>query len=248
MNLLNDKVILITGASRGIGRAMALSMAKHGAEVIINSRSIEDLKIIEEEIKSNGWREPFLLPYDVSDINAMQRLFSENRNVVKRINVLINNAGIMETSLLGTITTKNALKVMETNCLSAIYHMQLLSRFMIKNKEGSIINIGSIVGDKGAEGQTLYSASKAGIVGATLSAAKELAPFNIRVNAISPGIINTDLISALNTDELIKTIKNVKLGRIGEPDDISNVALFLASSLSSYVTGQVIGVDGGLVL
>lgn len=248
MKLLDNKTVLITGASRGIGRSMALMMAEHGAKVIINARSLEDLKSIEGEIKNRGWIDPLILPYDVSDYGAIQKMVTENRIILKNVDILVNNAGIMVPSILGTITPENAIKTLEVNCLSVIYHMQLISRFMIRKKEGSIINISSILGEEGAEGQVLYSASKAGIVGSTKSAAKELAPHNIRVNAISPGFIQTDLINTLTQEEVKKTVQSIKMKRIGKPEDVSKVAIFLASSLSSYVTGQVIGVDGGLIV
>lgn len=246
--LVKKKVVFITGASRGIGQATALLFASQGAELILHARKKDSLKETLEKISEISPNNPQVIAYDVKDITSIKECFQWIRKEKGKLDVLINNAGIMEESMLGMIREEMVENTIQTNLNSLLYHMQYASRLMMKQKGGSIINISSIIGVNGSEGNTVYAASKAGVIGATKSASKELAPFLIRVNAVAPGFIETDLTNHYKEGQLEKVKKNIKMKRIGTPEDVANVLLFLASDLSSYVTGQVIGVDGGMVI
>jgi 3-oxoacyl-[acyl-carrier protein] reductase len=185
---------------------------------------------------------------DVSDAAAVKACYMEIFRQCKRLDVLVNNAGIMQDALLGMIPEPLVRKSLEVNLLGSIFHLQEASRLMGRSRSGSIVNLGSIIGSKGKEGQAVYSTTKAGIIGLTLSAAKELAPKGIRVNAVTPGLIKTDLLKDVPEQKLAEALSSVKMGRIGEPRDVANVIVFLASDLAAYVTGQVLGVDGGMIL
>jgi len=246
--MLKNKVALITGASRGIGKATALLFAKNGAKLIINSKTKTDLEKLAEEIRTLTNIEPILLPYDVSCLDEIKNTFNFIHKEIKQLDIVVNNAGILEDALLGMISKSNLEKVINVNLYSVIYHMQYSARLMQKKKSGSIINLSSIIGRFGNEGQTVYAASKAGVIGATMSASKELAKYNIRVNAIAPGFINTDMTKSLAKDKFEERLNSIKMQRIGEAEEVANAILFLASEMSSYVTGQVIGVDGGMIV
>jgi 3-oxoacyl-[acyl-carrier protein] reductase len=246
--LAKDKVVFITGASRGIGQAAAVLFAGHGAGLVLHARREESLQTTFDLISEVSDERPFHVTYDVNDNDGVKKSFQLIRKEKKKLDVLINNAGIMEESLLGMIRSDLVDLTMQTNVQSVLYHMQYASRLMMKQKAGSIINVSSIIGVNGSEGNAVYAASKAGVIGATKSAAKELAPYNIRVNAVAPGFIETDLTSHYQNERLEKVIENIKMKRMGKPEEVANAMLFLASDLSSYVTGQVIGVDGGMVI
>lgn len=164
------------------------------------------------------------------------------------MDVLVNNAGVLKERLLGMVDYEVYHETMETNLYASITHMQYASRLMSSQKQGSIINLSSIMGTNGSEGQVIYSSSKSAIIGATKSAAKELAKYNIRVNAIAPGFIDTDMSRNIKEEMYHKRISSIALGRAGTPKEIANAAMFLASDLSTYITGQVIGVDGGMII
>lgn len=246
--MLTGKVAIITGASKGIGRATALTFAQSGAELILNGRDSAALDTLSEEIQSLGGKAPIIYPYDVSDYASVKECFKNIKKNVGRLDILVNNAGVLEDALLGMITEKQIQDVLAINLQSVMYHMQFASRIMMKQRSGSIINISSIIGKHGNSGQVVYGASKAGVIGATMSAAKELAPNQIRVNAIAPGFINTEMVKKIPESKYKERLESIKMGKIGDPEDVANVALFLASELSSYVTGQTIGVDGGMVI
>ncbi|MEK4146251.1 3-oxoacyl-ACP reductase family protein [Robertmurraya sp. FSL W8-0741] len=246
--LLKNKVVFITGASRGIGQAAALLFAEHGARLILHARNAASLTETIEKVAKVSSISPYVLTYDVKDFPSIKNSFKAIKKEFGRLDVLINNAGVMNESLLGLVSDELIGQTMETNVHSVLYHMQYASRIMMKQKEGSIINVSSIAGTNGIEGNSAYSASKAAVIGATKSVSKELAPYHIRVNAVAPGFINTDLIGHYKDERLEKVIESIKMKRIGEPKEVANVFLFLASDLSSYVTGQVIGVDGGMVV
>jgi 3-oxoacyl-[acyl-carrier protein] reductase len=247
--LVDNKVVFITGASRGIGQAAAIIFAKHGARLVLHARETKSLQQTIVKIQEVSTSSPFVLTYDVQEYDSLKNAFQLIRKEIGKLDVLINNAGIMEEAMLGMIREDMVNRTIQTNLQSVLYHMQFASRLMMKQKQGSIINVSSIIGINGSEGNAVYAASKAGIIGATKSAAKELAPFNIRVNAVAPGFIATDLTNHYKGVSLEKIVENnIKMKRIGQPEDVANVMLFLASDLSSYVTGQVIGVDGGMVI
>lgn len=244
---MKNKVILITGATRGIGYATAKLAAMQRWTVILQGRDEERLLEIEEELSAYG-ATVYHLTYDVTDLNAIKKAFMWIKKEIRRLDALVNNAGILDDALLGMISEKQVSQTFGVNIEAVIYHMQYASRLMMKQKHGSIINVSSIIGRVGNAGQTVYSASKAAVIGATYSAAKELAPYNIRVNAVAPGFIETDMTKQLPKEKFEQRLSEIKMGRIGKPEEVANVILFLASDLSSYVTGQVIGVDGGMVI
>lgn len=245
---LNGKIALVTGAARGIGWQTALMLASNGAKVIINDLSDNE----NSRSKINKAKEQNLdltpLFFDVSDYVQVKNAYSSIFKEFKRLDILVNNAGIMEDSMVSTASESHIEKTFRINTFGAIYNTQYASRLMARNNSGSIINISSIIGTKGNAGESVYSASKAALIGLTLSTAKELAPLGIRVNAIAPGFIDTDLVSHFSEDIRQKTISNIKLGRIGTPEDVAKAVLFFASDLSAYITGQVLGVDGGMII
>jgi len=247
--LLQQKVVLITGAARGIGYAIAEQFARHGARVFLTGRDQAALDQACERVRAavpDAQVQALVLdvtrPDDVRD--AFQRVFKEAR----RLDVLVANAGVMDDALIAMVTPAQIEHNFQTNTYGALYCAQYASRLMARNKQGSIINITSIMGVQGNAGQSVYAGSKAALVGITKSLAKELGPQNIRVNAIAPGLIDTDLVANVSADKLAETQAAIALGRIGTPADVANAALFLASDLGAYVTGQVLGVDGGMVV
>ncbi len=247
--ILQDKVCLITGSTRGIGWAVARECARHGAAVILNAR--ESSALLEErsrELVAEFHGTVFGLAADVTDTAAVRNCYLEIFRRFKRLDVLVNNAGILLGAMLGMIADEAIHKVIQTNLVGSLVHLQEASRLMGRNRRGSIINVASILGRFGSEGQTLYSASKAAVIGMTLAAAKELAPKSIRVNAVAPGIIDTAMTRELPREKLERSVASIRMGRIGTPEEVANVIVFLASDMSSYVTGQVLGVDGGMVV
>jgi 3-oxoacyl-[acyl-carrier protein] reductase len=248
MKLLLNKTIMITGASKGIGRQMALTFAEQGANLILNSLNEEALLELEKEIKQNYETKVLSAAYDVKDVNKIKEAFLIVKKQFGKLDGLINNAGILQDRLLGMIDMEMFQETIQTNLGAMIFHIQYASRLMTKQKNGSIVNISSIIGTNGNEGQVVYAASKAGVIGVTKSASKELAKANIRVNAIAPGFIDTAMSRNIPLNKYEERIASIKMNRIGTPEDVANTALFLCSDLSSYVTGQVIGVDGGMII
>jgi 3-oxoacyl-[acyl-carrier protein] reductase len=247
--LLAGKIALVTGSTRGIGWATAESFAEHGATVILNGRSSQEaLNRRVADIRARFGVPCAGFCADVSDAAAVKRYYQEIFKQFKRLDILVNNAGIMQDALLGMIPEPLVRNSLEVNLLGPILNLQEASRLMARNRSGSIVNLSSIIGSKGKEGQAVYGTTKAGIIGLTLSAAKELAPKGIRVNAVTPGLIKTDLLKEVPEQKMAEALSGVKMGRIGEPKDVANVIVFLASDLAAYVTGQVLGVDGGMVL
>ncbi|WP_039763596.1 3-oxoacyl-[acyl-carrier-protein] reductase [Caldicellulosiruptor sp. F32] len=248
MQLLKDKVALITGASRGIGRAIALKFGQNGANVVINYSSSEfQAQTLKEEIEKLGVK-ALTIKCDVSNSEEVNAMFSQIEKEFGRLDILVNNAGITKDGLILRMNEEDFDKVIAINLKGAFLCAKAASKIMVKQREGNIINISSVVGIIGNVGQTNYAASKAGIIGLTKSLAKELASRNIRVNAIAPGFIKTDMTEVLSDKVKEMMLSSIPLGRFGEAEEVANVALFLASSLSSYITGQVIVVDGGMVM
>jgi len=247
--LLAGKIALITGSTRGIGWATAEAFAEHGATVILNGHSSQEaLDQRVADIRARFGVSCIGVRGDVSDGTAVKACYMDIFKQFKRLDVLVNNAGIMQDALLGMIPEPLVRHSLEVNLLGSIFHLQEASRLMGRNRSGSIINLSSIIGSRGKEGQAVYGTTKAGIIGLTLSAAKELAPKGIRVNAVTPGLIKTDLLKDIPEQKMAEALSGIKMGRMGEPKDVANVIVFLASDLAAYVTGQVLGVDGGMVL
>jgi 3-oxoacyl-[acyl-carrier protein] reductase len=247
--ILRDKVSFITGSTRGIGWATAREFARHGATVILNHRGSATL--LEErcrELEAEFHGTVIGLAADVTEAAAVKNCYVEIFRRFKRLDVLVNNAGILQDALLGMISDETMRAVIDTNLVGSLVHLQEASRLMTRNRRGSIINVSSIIGRFGNEGQTVYAASKAAVIGMTMAAAKELAPKNIRVNAVAPGFIDTAMTRQLPPEKFQQRMAGIRMGRIGTAEEVAQAILFLASDMSSYVTGQVLGVDGGMII
>ena len=245
---LSEKVALVTGASRGIGRAIALKLAAEGAKVAINfAGNLAKAEEVKAKIESNGG-EALLVQGDISDFEKVNDIIKNVVDTWGKIDILVNNAGITRDNLLLKMSEKDFDDVVATNLKGVFNCTKAVTRLMMKQHSGKIVNMSSVVGITGNAGQANYSAAKAGIIGFTKSAAKEFAPRGINVNAVAPGFIETDMTDAI--PEKIKTdlIGKIPMGRIGDPEDIANVVLFLVSEDSAYITGQVVCVDGGMTM
>ena len=247
--LLHGRTAIVTGASRGIGHAIAETFVRAGATVFANARTEGSLDAVCERWTATGPGRAVPAYFDVTDTAGVKSAIMAARKENGGLHVLVNNAGIMRDALVGMASEEMVDDVLGTNLKAVILTSHTAARVMARNPDGgSIINMSSIIGRVGNEGQSVYGASKAGVIGATLSMAKELAPKSIRVNAIAPGFIETDMIKSVPEEKYETILGNIKMGRLGQPQDIANAALFLASDLSAYVTGQVIGVDGGMLV
>ena len=245
--MLKGKVAIITGATRGIGKGIALKFAEQGADVAFTYVSSEEkAKAVEEELKAKGVKAKGYK----SNAAEMQSAVELVDNVLKEfgnIDIVVNNAGITKDGLLMRMSEENFDDVVNINLKSVFNMTKAVLRTMLKNKKGSIINMSSVVGIQGNAGQANYAASKAGIIGFTKSTAQELGSRNIRCNAIAPGFIETEMTGALDPSVVEGWVKEIPLKRAGTPEDVANMALFLASDLSSYITGQVHSVCGGML-
>jgi len=242
--MTDNKVALVTGASRGIGKACAIELAKAGYDVVINYAGNEEAanKTV-SEIKALG-QNAVAKKFDVSNKEAVDNAVAEIMEQFGRIDVLVNNAGITRDNLFMRMKEEEWLAVINTNLNSAYFVTNPVSKIMIKQRSGAIVNMASVSGVYGNAGQANYSAAKAGMIGFTKSLAKELASRNIRVNAVAPGFIQTDMTKDLPVD---KIVERIPLKTLGQPEDIAKTVKFLAVD-ATYITGQVIGVDGGLVI
>lgn len=246
--ILENKVAIITGARRGIGRAIALKLAQNGADCVLIARTAPDE--LAEEIRDLG-RRALSLSVDVSDGDAVESAFKQAMADFGSIDILVNNAGITDDTLLIRMKLEQWHRVLETNLTGAFLCTKAATRPMLKSaatKGGRIINISSVVGQMGNAGQANYAASKAGLIGFTKSVAKELGSRNITVNAIAPGFIETDMTAELGDAAKTALIGQIPLGALGQADDVAEAALFLASDGARYITGQVLNVDGGMVM
>jgi 3-oxoacyl-[acyl-carrier protein] reductase len=246
--VLKGKVAFITGCNRGIGKAILEKFAENGATVYANARSVGCLDSISQELSEKYMTSIIPAYFDVTDKAAIRGCFVKILDEQNRLDILVNNAGIMKDALLGMIDYELMHDVFNTNVFSVINITQYAYKIMRRQKSGSIINIASIAGVEGSPGQAVYSASKGAVISLTKSLSKELGVHGIRVNAIAPGIIDTDLIKPLGPAKIEDNIKNVVLGRLGKPDEVADAALFLASDLSSYISGQVLVVDGKTII
>ncbi|MGI6668025.1 MAG: SDR family NAD(P)-dependent oxidoreductase [Acetivibrionales bacterium] len=242
--LLKDKVALITGCNRGIGKAILEKFAQNGAIIYANARTDGCLDEAASNLSEKYGAEVVPVYFDVTDDTAVKECFMRIRKEKNRLDVLVNNAGIMKNALLGMIDQKTVGDIFAVNVIAPLNLMQYAIRFMDRQRSGSIINMASYVGIRGSAGQAAYSASKGAVIALTKSAAKELGPKGIRVNAIAPGIIDTDLISSIDREKMEANISRVGLGRTGNPDEVADAALFLASDMSMYISGQILCVDG----
>ena len=240
--LLENKIAIVTGAGRGIGRAIAEKYANEGAVVYAADIREEDLKWTENNKYVHG------VSLDICDFTAVKNCVMAIKKEHGHIDVLVNNAGLISYEMMSMIDYDKFRKMIEVNVVALIHLMQLVARIMSRQQTGSIINMASMVGVKGAAGQLSYSATKGAVVSATKSAAKELANNHIRVNAIAPGMVGTERFKAVLEEKFSQKINDIPFGRLAEPDDIANAALYLASDISSYVTGQVLGVDGAAII
>ena len=242
------KTVLVTGASRGIGKEVALKYAENGYDVIINYVSDKtDVKALENEFKEKG-AECLILKADVSNQDEVQKLVDEAIAKFGKIDVLVNNAGITKDNLLMRMSEEEFDKVLEINLKGTFLVTKAVTKYMMKKRTGSIINLSSVVGVAGNAGQCNYSASKAGIIGFTKSLAKELASRNIYVNAVAPGFIQTDMTDVLSESVKENINSQIPLKRMGTAEEVAKVVYFLSCEESSYITGQVINVDGGMLM
>ena len=243
-----NKLALITGGTRGIGKQIALTFAKEGYDIAINYRTEnDDLKNTKREIEANNVKF-FSVQGDVIKFEDCEKFVKQIIEEFGNIDVLVNNAGITRDTLLMRMKEEDFKQVIDTNLVGTFNVTKNVISYMMKARNGRIINISSVVGISGNAGQTNYAASKAGIIGFTKSLAKEVASRNITVNAVAPGFIDTQMTAVLKEDIKEEIAKKIPLKRMGTPQDVANVVKFLASSDSSYITGQVIHIDGGMLM
>ena len=245
--LLEDKVAIVTGASRGIGRAIALEFARQGAKVTLSATSLDLLEQVRAEIEAIFPGSAIIAQADVTLGDATAAVVKKTLDTHGRVDILVNNAGTTRDNLLALMTEKEWDEVLATNLKSVFLMTKACSRPMVKQRSGVMINISSIIGLTGNGGQANYAASKAGIIALTKSVARELAKRNIRVNAIAPGFIRTRMTDQISPEVQKKIFDQIPLGRYGEVEEVASVAVFLASEWARYITGQVIVVDGGIV-
>ena len=246
--MIQNKNAIITGGTRGIGREIAKTFAQNGANIAINYRSYnEETKNLIEELEGFGVK-VVAVKCDVTNEEEVNNFIKEVKDKFDSIDILVNNAGITKDGLIMRMSEKDFNDVINVNLKGTFNTTKAVSSIMVKQRQGKIINISSVVGVTGNAGQCNYAASKAGVIGFSKSVARELASRNVNVNVIAPGYINTDMTKVLPDKVKEEVIKTIPMKKIGDPKEIANLALFLSSNLSDYITGQVINVDGGMVM
>lgn len=244
--MLKNKIALITGAGRGIGRAIAIAIAKEGAEVVINYNGSEErAKEVKQTIEENGGKAS-IYKCNVSDFVACEAMIKDIVKEYGHLDILVNNAGITKDGLIMKMKEEDFDSVLNVNLKGTFNTIRHSARQMLKQRSGKIINISSVSGILGNVGQANYAASKAGVIGLTKTMARELGSRGITVNAIAPGFVDTEMTEVLSEEIRENACKQIILGRFGKPEDIANTAVFLASDKADYITGQVISVDGGM--
>jgi len=246
--LLENKTAMITGASKGIGKATALLFAREGARVVLLARSMNLLNELKDEIESSPNSKVLVYECDVRKYDDIKNVFDDLNKQKIYLDALVNNAGIMKDAVIQMVQQNLIREIYETNVFGTINVSQFAVKSMLKNRNGSIINLSSIVGINGNLGQSVYASSKSAVIGFTKSLSKELSSLNIRVNAVAPCFIDTEMTKGMDKRFYDKNLDSIGMKRIGIPEDVAKAILFLASDLSSYVTGQVMGVDGGMII
>jgi 3-oxoacyl-[acyl-carrier protein] reductase len=247
MGLLEQQIAVVTGAGRGIGRAIALKFADEGADVVCLSRTAENSQKVADEVKAKG-RRAWAVAVDVADPTGVNNAVEQILKEPGRVDILVNNAGVTRDNLLMRMSEEEWDTVLNTNLRGAFILTKAFSRSFLKQRSGRVINLASVVGLMGNAGQANYAASKAGLIGFTKSVAREFASRGITVNAIAPGFVETDMTAVLKPEIKTELLKRIPLGALGSVDDIAGAALYLASPAARYVTGQVLTVDGGMVM
>jgi 3-oxoacyl-[acyl-carrier protein] reductase len=247
MGQLANQIAVVTGAGRGIGRAIALKFAAEGAEIVCVSRTKDNSEKIAQEIRALG-RKAWAHAVDVSNANAVATAAETILTEASRVDILVNNAGVTRDGLLMRMSDEDWDTVLNTNLKGAFSFTKAFARTFLKQRSGRIINVASVIGLIGNAGQCNYAASKAALIGFTKSLARELGSRGITINALAPGFIETDMTAALNAELRTELLKKIPLNRFGQPEDIADAALFLAGPSARYITGQVLVVDGGMVM
>ncbi|MEI0517015.1 3-oxoacyl-[acyl-carrier-protein] reductase [Brachyspira murdochii] len=243
---LKNKTAIVTGSSRGIGKKIAEALAKEGANIVVTATNLDKASQVAEELKSSYNIETLALEHDAKSSESCKEVIAKTIEKFNSIDILVNNAGITKDMLVLQMDDSAWNDVISTNLSGAFYMSREAAKTMLRARKGKIINISSVIGKMGNAGQVNYAAAKAGIIGITKSMAKEFAPRNICVNAIAPGFIQTDMTDVLPEDTVKGIMSITPLKRLGTPEDVANLVLFLSSDMSSYITGEVIAVDGGM--